>query len=423
VSDGLHPPRGASPRIKARLDDLAVLGGPRTFPEPLHVGRPNVGDRERLRRRLEDLLDRRWLTNDGPYVQELERRLADLLDVPHCIAVCNATVALGIAARALGLTGEVVVPGFTFVGTAHALAWIGLEPVFCDVDARSHCIDLRSAERHVTARTSAILGVHLWGRPCDVEGLEAVCARRGLRLIFDAAHALACSHRGRPIGGFGDVEVFSFHATKFVNAFEGGAVTTRDAGLARRMRLMRNFGFADYDTVVELGTNGKMSEPSAAMAITSLESLEEFVAVNRANHERYAAALAGTPGLALLGPAAGERWNYQYVVVEVDEDAAGLTRDDLHRVLWAENVLARRYFHPGCHVMAPYRGAPSVSLPVTDRLARSVLCLPTGTAVGGPEIDAIGAVLRVAAAHAGDVRSRLAASTPSGRAAAGGAAP
>jgi dTDP-4-amino-4,6-dideoxygalactose transaminase len=417
LSEGLPVTAGASPEIKARVDDLAVFGGPRAFAEPLHVGRPNLGDRERLRRRLEDLLDRRWLTNDGPYVQELERRLADLLQVPHCVALCNATVGLGIAARALGLTGEVVVPGFTFVGTAHALAWIGLEPVFCDVDARSHAIDARSAERHVTARTSAVLGVHLWGRPCDVEGLEAVCAPRGLRLIFDAAHALACSHRGRPVGGFGDAEVFSFHATKFVNAFEGGAITTRDAALAARMRLMRNFGFADYDTVVELGTNGKMSEPSAAMALTSLESLDEFVAVNRANHERYAAALAGTPGLALLGPAAGERWNYQYVVVEVDQDAAGLGRDDVHRVLWAENVLARRYFHPGCHAMPPYRGAASASLPVTERLARSVLCLPTGTGVSRPEIDAIGAVLRVAVAHAGEVRSRLAATTRPARAA------
>ena len=396
--------------MKETLDDLAIFGGPPAFRERLHVGRPNIGDRGRLFERLGRILDTRWLSNDGPYVSEFERRVADFLNVKHCVAMCNATVGLEIAIRALGLRGEVVVPAFTFVATAHALQWQEITPIFCDVDPRTHLLDPAAVERALTARTTGIIGVHLWGQPCDAGALADIALRHNLKLLFDAAHAFGCSLQGRMIGGYGHAEVFSFHATKFFNTFEGGAVTTNDDELAARIRLMKNFGFSGYDEVSYVGTNGKMTEVSAAMGLTSLESLDEFVAVNLSNYGHYREGLRGAQGVSLLEYDESERLNYQYVVVEVDEAGAGLTRDELVRLLWAENVFARRYFHPGCHRMEPYRSyypQAGLALPVTERLAARVMTRPTGTAVQPEQIAAICQVIRMAAAHGADIRGRL----------------
>lgn len=389
---------------------LAILGAAPTFAEPLYVGRPNIGDRERLMARLNDMLDRRWLTNNGPYVQELERELEKMMGVKHCIAMCNATVALEIAIRALELKGEVIVPSFTFIATAHALQWQEITPVFCDVDPATHNLDPRRVEELITPRTTGIIGVHVWGRPCNIEALAEIAQRRQLKLLFDAAHAFGCTAGERHIGNFGDAEVFSFHATKFFNAFEGGAVTTNDDALAAKIRLMKNFGFSGYDNVVYIGTNGKMSEASAAMALTSLESMDSFIATNRANHETYAAAFADLPGLKLVRYNDSERNNYQYVVVEVNESQAGLSRDELIKVLHAENVIARRYFYPGCHRMEPYCSFfphARLLLPHTEALADRVLVLPTGTSVQAGDIGAIGGILDAALAQAPAVRNRL----------------
>ena len=394
---------------------LAVFGAPPAFAEPLHVGRPNIGDRAQLRARFEDLLDRRWLTNDGPYAVEFERRIAALLGVRHVVAMCNATVALEIATRALGLTGEVIVPSFTFVATAHALQWQQITPVFCDVDPRTHNIDPARVEALITPRTTGIIGVHLWGRPADARALGEIAARRGLRLLFDAAHAFGCTYGGRMIGSLGDAEVFSFHATKFLNSGEGGAVTTDDDELARRMRLMRNFGFAGYDEVVYVGTNGKMSELSAAMGLTSLDAMDEFIAANRANHAAYAEALEGIPGVTLIRYDDSERSNHQYVVLEIEEEETGLTRDELQRVLQAEQVMARRYFYPGCHRMEPYRSYfphAGLLLPETERLTRRVLTLPTGTAVDADIVGRVSDVIRAAVENAPTVRRQLRSMSP-----------
>ncbi|MBI3344757.1 MAG: aminotransferase class I/II-fold pyridoxal phosphate-dependent enzyme [Gammaproteobacteria bacterium] len=387
---------------------LAILGAAPTFPEPLYVGRPNIGDRERLMARLNDMLDRRWLTNNGPYVQELERELEKMLGVKHCIAMCNATVALEIVIRALELKGEVIAPSFTFIATAHALQWQEITPVFCDVGPATHNLDPRRVEELITPRTTGIIGVHVWGRPCDIPALAEIAQRRRLKLLFDAAHAFGCTTGGRHLGNFGDAEVFSFHATKFFNAFEGGAVTTNDDALAAKIRLMKNFGFSGYDNVIYIGTNGKMSEASAAMALTSLESMDSFIATNQANHETYTASFADFHGLKLIGYDNSEQNNYQYVVVEVDESQTGLNRDELIKVLHAENVIARRYFYPGCHRMEPYRSFfphAGLLLPHTEALADRVLVLPTGTAVNSKDIGTIGDILYSAVANAPAVRT------------------
>lgn len=385
------------------LHDLAYFGGAPYFAEPLHVGRPNIGDRERLLARINELLDRRWLTNRGPFVEELERRIAAYLDVKHCVAMCNATVALEIVARAAGLRGEVIVPAMTFIATAHALQWQEITPVFCDVDPQTHNLDPDRIEALITPRTTGILAVHLWGRPCNVEALERIARRHRLRLVFDAAHAFGCSHRGRMIGGFGDAEVLSFHATKFFNSAEGGAVVTNDDRLAESVRLMQNFGFAGYDHVVSVGTNGKMSELSAALGLTSLESLDRFIAANRRNYHQYHAALDNLPGVEVISYDEAEHNNFQYLILEIDEQKAGISRDLLADILWAEGVRARRYFYPGCHSMEPYRSLmpqASLWLPETERLSQRLLALPTGTAVSAAEIAAVCTIIRLVLAHA-----------------------
>ncbi len=389
---------------------LAILGSAPAFAQPLHVGRPNIGDRGVFLERVGEMLDRRWFSNDGPLLKQFEKAIADYVGVRHCVAICNATVALEIAIRALELKGEVILPAYTFVATAHALQWQEITPVFADMDPSTHNIDPGSIERLITPRTSAIAGVHVWGRPCDTEAIDQIAHRRGLKVMYDAAHAFGCSHQGRMIGGFGSCEVFSFHATKFLNSFEGGAVVTNDDALADRMRLMRNFGFAGFDRVVYLGVNGKMTEVCAAMGLTSLESIDEIIGINRRNYGAYATGLAVLPGVSLISYSHEERNNYQYLVVEVDPVLCPLNRDELVAVLQAENVLARKYFWPGCHMMEPYRSLQpnaSMLLPHTDRVAARIMVLPTGQAVTPEIVARICGLIDDALAHASAVRSRL----------------
>jgi dTDP-4-amino-4,6-dideoxygalactose transaminase len=380
------------------------------FPHKLHVGAPNIGDREDFFARISDMLERRWLTNDGPFVQELEKRIADYVGVRHCVAMCNATVALEIAIRALGLSGEVIVPSYTFIATAHALQWQQITPVFADIREDTHCLDPATVEKMITPRTTGIIGVHLWGQACDVDALTEIARRRKLRLLFDAAHAFGCTHKGRMIGNNGEAEVFSFHATKFFNTLEGGAVLTNDDELAKKMRLMRNFGFAGYDNVVYVGTNGKMNEVSAAMGLTNLDSVEDVIELNRQNWRAYRDGLAGVPGCKLFSFNEREGCNYQYVVVEVDSAASGLTRDELVSVLWAENVIARKYFWPGCHQMEPYRSLyphARLILPITERVANKVMLLPTGTAVSSQTASIICNIIRAAIHQSDEIKSKL----------------
>ena len=309
--------------MKRGIEELALFGGLPAFDRKLHVGQPNLGDRAYFMERVERILDSRWFTNNGECVQELERELAAWLGVKHVVAVCNATIGLEIAIRALGLEGEVIVPALTFVATAHALQWQQIRPVFCDIDPETHVLDPVEVEKLITPRTTGILGVHLWGRQCNIDALTDMAQRRGLALMFDAAHAFGCSHRGRMIGGFGRAEVFSFHATKFFNSFEGGAIAADDEALAKKIRLMTNFGFAGYDNVVHVGTNGKMSEVAAAMGLTSLRSLPEFLEVNRHHHHAYREHLARIPGMKLFAYDEAERCNWHYVVVEYSPAPGG----------------------------------------------------------------------------------------------------
>lgn len=401
---------------KEQVSQLALLGGRPAFAEGLHVGRPNVprgAARVRFLKRMAEILDRQWLTNHGPVVSEFEQEIARLTGARHAIAVCNATQGLQVAAKACELTGEVIAPAFTFIATAHALNWIGLQPVFADVDPATHTIDPKQIEKLITPRTSAIVATHLWGRPCAVEQIEKIARWHELPVIYDAAHAFGCSHRGQMIGSFGNAEVFSFHATKFINCGEGGAITTNDDELAARMKRLVNFGFEGFDRVVDAGTNAKMSEAAAALGLAGLEMMDEIIETNRKNHAAYQAGLDDLPGVRLLPNDEREARNYQYVVIEIEASQAGLSRDQLRDVLWAEGIMARRYFSPGCHRMEPYLTERAErhlhqSLPVTERLAESVLTLPTGTSVGEEEIARICHIIRFSCEHVRELNLKLA---------------
>lgn len=365
--------------------------------ETLFVGRPNIGDRELFDQLVRDIFERRWFTNYGQLVQELEGRLAALLGVRHCVLVCNATVGMQLVCHALDLTGEVIVPAFTFVATPHAAQWERLRIVFAEPRADNHLIDPEKIEALITPQTSAIFGVHLWGQPCDTDAIGEIAARHNLRVMYDAAHAFACRHQGQMIGNFGDCEVFSFHATKFFNTFEGGAITTNNDALAHKIRLMTNFGFAKLDTVVHLGTNAKMTEICAAMGLACFERLGEFLDVYRTNFRDYQEQLQGIPGIRQLTYDDVEGTNWQYIVVEVDEHVTGVSRDAVVDHLRQNNILARRYFHPGCHRMEPYCSIYPEQLdrlPITDELCGKVMCLPTGTAVSHDDIHRVTQAVR-----------------------------
>lgn len=392
--------------LKQHISDLALCGGSPLFNRHLHVGQPNIGNRELFLERVNDMLDRRWLTNDGPYVREFEERIASMTGAKHCIAICNATVALEITSRALGLTGEVIMPSFTFVATAHALQWQEITPVFCDVAPGTHHLDPKRIEAMITPRTTGILGVHVWGHPCDIDALTEIAQRHNLRLMFDAAHAFGCSYNGRMIGNFGDAEVFSFHATKFLNSFEGGAIVTNNDDLARKIRYMRNFGFAGYDNVEYIGINGKMSEIHAAMGLSSLESIDELIAVNQRNYQCYSKAFADLPGMKLFAYDHLEKNNYQYIILEIDETVTGISRDLLVKILHAENILARRYFYPGCHQMEPYRSYfphAGLLLTNTNQLTQRVLSLPTGSSISTQDIEQIAHLIRFCILHGAEI--------------------
>ena len=395
---------------KKSIDDFALFGGTPLFKESLHVGRPNLGNREKFLDRVNTLWEGKWLTNAGPYVRDFESQIAKYVGVKHCIATCNGTIALELVARAMGLKGEVIVPSFTFVATANALQWQAITPVFCDIEEQNYTIDPERIEQLITPRTRGIIGVHLWGRSCDINTLTDIAERHNLGLLFDASHAFGVTYRGQSIGQFGDAEVFSFHATKFLNSFEGGAVVTNSDELARKLRLMKNFGFTATDKADYLGINGKMSEVQAAMGLTSLESVDSFISINRENYTRYQKMLEPVPGIEVMPFSGKEKHNYQYISLDIDDALTGIERDCIMRVLHAERIRARRYFYPGCHNMEPYRSYfpnAKLLLPVTERVMRRVLCLPTGTSIGRDTVHTICDLIADVVTHGKEIRQRI----------------
>lgn len=362
------------------------------FQTGLHVGQINLPSWERFEQEFRAIFDRNFFASHGPLESKLEAALAEYLNVRHVVCTVNATVALMLTARALDISGDVIVPSFTFAATAQAISWAGLNPVFCDVDEKTHNLSASLVERCLTERTAGILGVHLWGRACDVDGLEELARSRKIELFFDSAHALGCSHRGKRIGSFGRAEIFSFHATKVLNGTEGGCISTNDHALAARLRTMRTFHGNQTFAKVPLRLNGRISESQAAMALMSLEDLTKNIDANRTRYFRYRERLTDITSLEFIDHAANEASNYQYVVVRV-LDSSPLSRGRILSALQAKNIFARDYFSPPVHRMKPYRDKPQPVLGVTESLSSSLIQLPTGHAISIDDVDAVCDVL------------------------------
>ncbi len=389
---------------------LAIFDNPPAFPEPLHVGYPLVepGLKDLYHNEVEAMFGRNWFTNDGPLVRRLEEEIGDRHGVKHCIAVNNATLGLLLVLRAMDLKGEVILPSFTFVATAHAVWWQGLTPVFCDIEPKGLMIDPAKIENLLTPKTSALIGVHLFGNLCCVEEMEKIAAKRNLRLVFDAAHAFECDLQDRMVGEFGDAEVLSFHATKFLSTAEGGAILTNSSQLAKRLRLLRNFGFQDYDDVGFLGLNAKMAEPAAALGLASLPYLEDRRQRLQETRKLYVEQLQHIPGINIVPIGIHGKTNFHYFVVLIDENLFGINRDTLYEVLWAENVKARRYFYPGCHRMEPYVSELQLDderLRVTGQMCEQVLCLPTNLSQPEHMTSTIAGIIREAQQRTGEIKA------------------
>jgi len=388
----------------------AVLGGAPAFAQPIYVTRPRVPEAQRFNALLAQIFEARWFTNNGALVRQLEQALSERLGVLYCRTFCNGTVALQVALRALELRGEVITTPFTFPATVHAIEWNGLTPVFCDIDPTTYNLDPACAAALVTPRTSAILAVHVFGQPCDVTGLDALSRARGLRVVYDAAHAFGVRHRGRPIGQFGDLSILSFHATKLFHTAEGGAVLAPDATRGSSIELLRNFGIVNQDEVRGVGLNGKLSELHAALGLALLDDVDAELAARAALAARYAEGLAGIDGLSLQRPAPETEPNHAYCTIQIDPERFGVSRDELHVALAAERIMTRKYFHPLCSQNTAYRGLPSADparLPNAHAVASRVLCLPLYGELAPHAVDRIVECVRALHAAAPRVRAAL----------------
>jgi dTDP-4-amino-4,6-dideoxygalactose transaminase len=365
---------------------------PEAFAAPVYVTRPLLPPLAALMDRLREVWDSRQLTNIGAQHERLEAALRVYLDVPELSLFTNGTVGLITAIRALGLTGEVLTTPFTFPATPHALSWSGITPVFCDVDPVTLNIDCGAVERAVSTRSTGILAVHVYGSPCDVDGLQRVADRHGLKIIYDAAHAFGTSVQGRGIGNFGDVTMFSFHATKLFHTAEGGALACATPSLKARIDDLRNFGIHGPDRVEAIGLNGKMTELQAALGLCVLDGLAAELARRRVLLDRYQRRFAAIDGVTWLSAITSNAASCQYAVVRIDQARFGCSRDAVHRELQRFNIFARKYFYPLCSQYDCYRHLPSANpanLPNAIRAAQEVLCVPLYGELSEADVDRI----------------------------------
>lgn len=372
-----------------------------TFPAagspPIRITKPLLPDLQDLVHGLQDVWDAEWLTNNGSQAQRLEVLVREYLDVPHLSLFNNGTIALLIGLQSLGLEGEVITTPFTFPATTHVLNWNRLSPVFCDIEPESLTIDAGQIEAHITERTSAILGVHVFGNPCRLTEIDRIADRHGLAVVYDAAHAFGTTVDGRGIGTFGDLSMFSFHATKLFHTAEGGALTFRDPSLKPRVDLLRNFGIKSESEVILPGINGKMNEIQAVLGQLVLTMVDSERQARGAVRDRYRRNLADVPGLRMLEPSEPVSNSEQYLVIQVDEEEFGVPCGQVYSALRSRGVLARRYFAPLISDVPCYSQLPSAApelLPVAHNAASSVLTLPFYGTLPPATVDAICTIVR-----------------------------
>lgn len=345
---------------------------------PIPVTQPFMPPLEEFIPYLSEIWESKWLTNAGAFHQRLEQELADYLGVEYLSLFSNGTIALVTALQSLRISGEVITTPYSFVATAHSLLWNNIKPVFVDIDPASFNLDASAIEAAITPATTAIMPVHCYGNPCDVERIQKIADTYGLRVIYDAAHAFGIRYKGESLLKHGDLSVLSFHATKVFNTFEGGAIICPDAKTKQRIDYLKNFGFADEVTVVAPGINGKMNEVQAAFGVLQLRYLDRAINARRQIDDLYRRDLAGIAGITAFQPNPNATQNYSYFPILVN-DSYPLSRDTLYLRLKEEGILSRRYFYPLISEMPMYRGLPSAmpgKLTKAKRIAEEVLCLP-----------------------------------------------
>ncbi len=360
--------------------------------EQITVTSPLLPDLDEFNALLKEIWDSKWITNNGRFHKQLEKELASYLKVPYISLFTNGTLPLITALQALRITGEVITTPYSFVATTHSLWWNGIKPVFVDVDPATCNLDPSKIEAAITPKTTAIMPVHCYGKPCDTKAIQEVADKYGLKVIYDAAHAFGVEVDGESILNAGDMSTLSFHATKVYNTIEGGAMVMQDEQTKKRIDYLKNFGFANETTVVAPGINSKMDEIRAAYGILNLRQVDAAIEARRNVAKRYRQELRDVPGITFFEDMPGVRHNYSYFPIFVDAEKYGRTRDQLYFDMKAANVLGRRYFYPLISDFSTYRGLPSATrenLPVAYRLADTVLCLPMHHALTDEDIERV----------------------------------
>lgn len=363
--------------------------------KPIYVTQPYMPPLEEFIPYLKEIWERKILTNGGPFHQQFEKALCDYLDVRYISLFANGTLALVTALQSLRITGEVITTPYSFVATAHSLLWNGIRPVFVDIDPVSLNLDPSKIEAAISPYTTAIMPVHCYGRPCEIEAIERIADNYNLKVIYDAAHAFGVKTASGSLLAHGDLSVLSFHATKVFNTFEGGAIVCPDSKTKQRIDHLKNFGFVDEVTVVAPGINGKMSEINAAFGLLQLQHVDQALTRRKAIAEAYTELLDGIPGIHCLQDKSGYSPNHAYYPILVDENY-GLTRDDLYQALRDKNIYARRYFYPLISDFPMYRGTPTAhhdNLPVAMRISAQVLCLPIYPALQFEDVATIASLI------------------------------
>ena len=360
--------------------------------EQITVTSPLLPDLDEFNALLKEIWASKWITNNGRFHKQLEQELASYLKVPYISLFTNGTLPLITALQALRITGEVITTPYSFVATTHSLWWNGIKPVFVDVDPATCNLDPSKIEAAITPKTTAIMPVHCYGKPCDTNAIQEVADKYGLKVIYDAAHAFGVEVDGESILNAGDMSTLSFHATKVYNTIEGGAMVMQDEQTKKRIDYLKNFGFANETTVVAPGINSKMDEIRAAYGLLNLRQVDAAIEARRNVAKRYREALRDVPGITFFEDMPGVRHNYSYFPIFVDAEKFGRTRDQLYFDMKAEDVLGRRYFYPLISDFSTYRGLPTATrenLPVAYRLADTVLCLPMHHALTDEEIERV----------------------------------
>ena len=361
------------------------------------VTSPLLPDLAEFSKMLQQIWDSKWITNNGSFHKLLEKELAAYLKVPFVSLFTNGTLPLITALQALRITGEVITTPYSFVATTHALWWNGIKPVFVDIDWKTGCIDPNKIESAITPKTTAIMPVHVYGKPCDMEAIQTIADKYGLKVIYDAAHAFGVEVNGKSVLNAGDMSTLSFHATKVYNTVEGGAMIMQDEKTKQRIDYLKNFGFAGETEVIAPGINSKMDEIRSAYGLLNLKQVDNAIEARHQVAIQYRKALKEIEGIEFWNDIPGVRHNYSYFPIFIDSKKFGMNRDELYFKMREKGVLGRRYFYPLISDFSTYRGLPSSArenLPVAHRMAEQVICLPMHHQLSENDIERILAIIK-----------------------------